>query len=207
MKRDGRKLDHQTLETIRIMAVERVREGEAPSAVIASYGFSRTSIYRWLAAASKPGVGVRALASRPAPGRPRRLTARQEQKVFRWINGNDPRQYGLDFGLWTRSVVSDLIERKFGVRLGLTAVGELLAKLNLTAAKTIATGISTRSNGGARHTQPSRGRPRPTEGRYFSGMNRVFAPTPCMDGPGASRERRLLSSAPANGSRSARPQR
>jgi len=27
------------------MAVERVREGEAPSAVIASYGFSRTTIY------------------------------------------------------------------------------------------------------------------------------------------------------------------
>jgi len=135
MKRDGRKLDHQTLETIRIMAVERVREGEAPSAVIASYGFSRTSIYRWLAAVSKPGVGVRALASWPAPGRPRRLTAHQEQKVFRWINGNDPRQYGLDFGLWTRSVVSDLIERKFGIRLGLTAVGELLAKLNLTPQK------------------------------------------------------------------------
>ena len=45
MKRDGRKLDHQTLETIRFMAVERVREGETPSAVIASYGFSRTTIY------------------------------------------------------------------------------------------------------------------------------------------------------------------
>src|SRR5476649_48694 len=42
-------------------------------------------------------------------------------QVFRWINGRDPRQYGLDFGLWTRSVVSDLIERKFGIRLGLTA--------------------------------------------------------------------------------------
>jgi transposase len=135
MKRDGRKLDHQTLETIRFMAVERVREGEAPSAVIASYRFIRTSIYRWLAAVSKPGVGVRALASRPAPGRPRRLATRQEQKAFRWINGNDPRQYGLDFGRSTRSVVSDLIERKFGVRLGLTAVGEMLAKLNLTPQK------------------------------------------------------------------------
>ena len=55
--------------------------------------------------------------------------------MFRWINGNDPRQYGLDFGLWSRSVVSELIERKFGVRLGLTAVGELLAKLNLTPQK------------------------------------------------------------------------
>ena len=30
------------------MAVERVQEGEAPSAVIASYGFCRTTIYKWL---------------------------------------------------------------------------------------------------------------------------------------------------------------
>jgi transposase len=117
------------------MAVERVREGEAPGAVIASYGFSRTTIYKWLAAAAKPGVGLRALQSRRAPGRPRTLTPRQERQVFRWINGKDPRQYGLDFGLWTRSVVADLIERKFGIQLGLTAVGTLLAKLNLTPQK------------------------------------------------------------------------
>jgi transposase len=135
MKRDGRRLDHTTLETIRLMAVDRVREGEAASAVIASYGFSRTTIYKWLAAASKPGVGLRALQSRRASGRPRSLTPRQEQQVFRWINGKDPRQYGLDFGLWTRSIVANLIERKFGIRLGLTAVGELLAKLNLTPQK------------------------------------------------------------------------
>ncbi|OYV67515.1 MAG: IS630 family transposase, partial [Acidiphilium sp. 21-66-27] len=84
MKRDGRRFDHRTLETIRLMAVERVREGEAASSVIASYGFSRTTIYKWLSAASKPGVGVKALRSRPATGRPRRLTPRQEQQVLRW---------------------------------------------------------------------------------------------------------------------------
>ncbi len=55
--------------------------------------------------------------------------------MFRWINGRDPRQYGLDFGLWTRSVVAELIERKFAIRLGVTAVGELLAKLGLTPQK------------------------------------------------------------------------
>ena len=98
MKRDGRTLDHATLETIRLMAVERVRDGERPSSVIASFGFNRTTIYRWLEAASKPGVGLSALRSRPATGRPRSLTPRQEQQVFRWINGRDPRQYGLDFG-------------------------------------------------------------------------------------------------------------
>src|SRR5271169_4393486 len=135
MKRDGRLLDHRTLEAIRLMAVERVRDGERPSSVVASYGFNRTTIYRWLSAAARPGVGLRALHARPATGRPRSLTPHQEQQVFRWINGHDPRQYGLDFGLWTRSVVASLIEQKFNVRLGLTAVGALLAKLGLTPQK------------------------------------------------------------------------
>jgi len=58
MKRDGRTLDHQTLETIRLMAVERVREGERAAEVIESYGFNRTTIYKWLKAALGRG-GVR----------------------------------------------------------------------------------------------------------------------------------------------------
>jgi transposase len=135
MKRDGRTLDHKTLETLRVMAVQRVREGESASSVIATYGFCRTTIYKWLRAVSKPGAGLRALRSRLGTGRPRSLTPRQEQQVFRWINGRDPRQYGLDFGLWTRSQVSALIDQKFGIQLGLTAVGTLLAKLNLTPQK------------------------------------------------------------------------
>src|SRR5271165_3325795 len=117
------------------MAVERVCAGELASSAIASYGFNRTTIYKWIKAASQPGIGLKALHAKPVTGWPRSLTPRQEQQVFHWVNGKDPRQYGLDFGLWTRSVVADLIARKFGIRLGLTAVGELLAKLNLTPQK------------------------------------------------------------------------
>ena len=135
MKRDGRSFDHQTLEQIRLMAVERVREGEPAAEVIAAYGFNRTTIYKWLKAALQPGLGIKALRSTKATGRPRSLTPAQERQVFRWVNGRDPRQYGLDFGLWTRSVVAELITQKFGIRLGVTAVGELLAKLGLTPQK------------------------------------------------------------------------
>jgi len=39
------------------MAVERVQEGEAPSAVIASYGFCRTTIYKWLRKVGRGGRG------------------------------------------------------------------------------------------------------------------------------------------------------
>lgn len=157
MKRDGRSLDHRTLAIIRSMAIERVRAGERPASVIASYGFSRTTIYNWIKAASRPGVGLKALYRRPATGRPRRLNARQEQQVFHWINGTGPAITNLSrrsrssptdvstlrgrsppgsaSGLWTRRLVADRIERRFKIRLGLTAVGELLGKLGLTPQK------------------------------------------------------------------------
>lgn len=135
MRRDGRTLDHATLEEFRVLALRRVNEGEKPSVVVKSLGMNRTSIYRWLKAASGRGRGERALASRPATGRPCKLTATQQAQVFRWINGKDPRQYGLDFGLWTRQIAAALIEQKFGVHLGVTAVGRLLARLGLTPQK------------------------------------------------------------------------
>ena len=135
MKRDGRKMDHRTLEEIRKMAVERVREGEKPSAVIASYGFHRCVIYRWLKAAAGRGKGLRALAARKASGRPRTLSAEQERQVFRWVNGKNPMQYGFDFGLWTRAIVRDLVEREFDVRLSLGSIGALLARQGLSPQK------------------------------------------------------------------------
>ena len=135
MTRDGRTLDHRTLETIRTMAVERVREGERPSDVIASYGFHRCTIYRWLTATRGRGHGLHVLAARPATGRPRTLTARQERQVFRWINGRNPRQYGFDFGLWTRQIVRELIAQRFGVRLSLASLGAVLARQGLTPQK------------------------------------------------------------------------
>src|SRR6478609_5962084 len=108
MKRDGRTLDHATLEEFRLLALRRVKEGEKPSAVVASLGMNRTSIYRWLKAASDRGQGERALASKPATGRPAKLTIKQQEQVFRWINGRDPRQYGLDFGLRSEEHTSEL---------------------------------------------------------------------------------------------------
>ena len=55
-KQDGRKLDHKSLETLRLIAVRRVVEdGEQPSEVMRSLGLCRTSIYPWLRAHRKKG--------------------------------------------------------------------------------------------------------------------------------------------------------
>lgn len=135
MKRDGRKMDHGMLEEIRKMAIERVREGERPSVVIASYGFHRCVIYHWMKAAAGRGKGLRALTSRKGTGRPKKLSTVQERQVFRWVNGKNPLQYGFDFGLWTRQSVRERVQQEFGVTLSLASVGALLARLGLTAQK------------------------------------------------------------------------
>jgi len=133
MKIDGRKHDHKTLETIRKMAVRRIREGEKPSAVINSYGLCRTSVYRWMRAA-KAG-GLKTLNSRKHPGPGPKLTDKQKHQVCRWICGKDPRQYGFDFGLWTRRIVAEMIQWKFKKKLSVTSVGRLLAELQITPQK------------------------------------------------------------------------
>jgi transposase len=133
MRIDGRSLTHEASETIRIMAVRRVKEGERPSAVIKSYGLCRTTVYKWLRAEARGGEA--ALTARKASGPPCKLSERQQQQVRTWICGKDPRQYGFDFGLWTRRIVVALIRQRMGIALGLTAVGRLLAALQITPQK------------------------------------------------------------------------
>lgn len=134
MKIDGRTLDHKTLEHLRVTAVRRVVEdGEAPAAVMESMGLCRTSIYRWLN--KFEDGGLEALAEKIAAGPEPKLTDQQRQQVKRWIVGKDPRQYGFEFGLWTRQIVADLIRKRMGVSLGVTAVGKLLAQLEITPQK------------------------------------------------------------------------
>ena len=49
--------------------------------------------------------------------------------------GKYSRQYGFDFGLWTRQIVETLSEKKFGIRFCLNSVGRLLYSLNITPQK------------------------------------------------------------------------
>jgi transposase len=48
-KQDARKLDHKTLEEIRLRAVQQVQAGQSPEVVVKALGFSRACIYQWLA--------------------------------------------------------------------------------------------------------------------------------------------------------------
>jgi transposase len=127
---DGRKLDHQTLEEIRIRAVEQIQEGAHPEDVAEALGMARSTVFGWLARYRAGGMG--ALLARPVPGRPPKLSWTQLRTLRAMIVGNDPRQLQFEFALWTRDMVRELIRREFGVRLSAVSVGRLLRKLQLS---------------------------------------------------------------------------
>lgn len=135
MKRDGRKLPHNTLEELRVLAVTRMSEGEHPAAVAASFGLNRSWAYKCRALVKGSEHGLKALLSTKGTGRPRKLTAAQERQVFDWVNGKRPDEHGFEGGLWTRQIVGELVLARFGVALSLGSVGALLARLGLTPQK------------------------------------------------------------------------
>jgi transposase len=127
---DGRKLDHKTLEQLRIRAVRQIEQGAHPDQVAAGLGMTRAAVYAWLAKYREGGL--EALRAKPVPGRPPKLQGQQLARLYGLVVGNDPRQLRLAFALWTRAVVRELIRREFGVRLSEVSVGRLLRKLGLS---------------------------------------------------------------------------
>ena len=127
---DGRKLDHKTLETLRVRAVQQIENGARVEDVAATLGLARSTVFGWVAKYREGGRP--ALAARPVPGRPPKLSGAQLARVYDLIVGRDPRQLSFEFALWTREMVRDLVRREFGVALSVVSVGRLLRKLGLS---------------------------------------------------------------------------
>src|SRR3954471_22941411 len=127
---DGRKLEHQTLEAIRLRAVEQVEAGVPAAQVgrgLAALGLHRRTIYTWLTTQRAEGRG--ALGAQPVPGRRRKLTDAQLGELADLIDQTDPRDYGFAVALWTRQIVRQLIAARFGVELTVASVGRTLHDL------------------------------------------------------------------------------
>jgi transposase len=110
------------LERRRQRAVDLVRQGERPTVVARMWGVDRASLFRWRQQANQ---GPAALAARPHPHRPPRLSTAQLRELEAALaEGADA--HGWPNQLWTTARVADVIYRRFRVRYHHDHVGRFL---------------------------------------------------------------------------------
>jgi transposase len=110
-----------------------VQEGQSPEVVGKALGLNRTTIYDWLAQYRRGGWG--ALKAKPLAGRQPKLSGKHMKWIYNTVTQKNPLQLKFQFALWTREMVAELIERKYGIRLAKNSVGRLLAQLGITPQK------------------------------------------------------------------------
>lgn len=120
------------LERRRQRALELLEQGMIPAQVARTVGTSRASVTRWQQAYQSGGK--KALAAKPAPGRPVKLKVAQRQRLTRLLL-QGAQQHGYSTDLWTLSRVAQVIARKFGVQYHPRYVWHLLRALGWSCQK------------------------------------------------------------------------
>jgi len=122
----------QELERRRFRALSLLRDGVPPVEVARRVGADRRSVRRWNAAARRRGK--RALAARPVPGRPRRLSAADRRRLEKGLL-RGAQAAGFETDLWTCPRVAQWIARRFRVRYHPDHVCRLLHALGWSPQK------------------------------------------------------------------------
>jgi transposase len=130
---DGRKLDHHALQVMRQQATKAVREGQPVPTVAAAFGVNATTVFRWLAKFAEGGQN--ALLAKPIPGRPPKVSAEEMRWIAQAVKDNTPQQFKFEFGLWTLSLLRELINREFGKSLSLESVRRIMKLLGFSTQK------------------------------------------------------------------------
>jgi len=78
-KNDARKLDHKTLEELRMRVVKRVQDGASPEVLAKALDLHRSTVYGWLARYRQGGWN--GLKAKPIAGRPPKLGGKKMQWV------------------------------------------------------------------------------------------------------------------------------
>jgi transposase len=122
----------KVLESRRRRTLALVQQGLSLNAAARRIGCAASSVMRWVNAFRRQGAA--GLEVRRAPGRPRRLSARQEARLLSELL-RGPAAHGYRTDLWTTQRIADVIERTFGVRYHRDHVGRLLARCGWSCQK------------------------------------------------------------------------
>ena len=120
------------LERRRFLAIQRLQDGYSAHDVSDFLDVHLRTVRYWQAAYTQRGPA--GLKAKPPPGRPRKLTARQERTVLTWFL-RSPLSFGFATDLWTARRVAQVIHRKWQVTFNWRYLNAWLAARGITPQK------------------------------------------------------------------------
>ena len=135
---DGRSLSREALHERRRLIIRAFKRGLSKAEISRQLGGSYPAVCTTIWRYEREGSGTLAPKQRGRrDGSGRRLSDEQSARVRRLICEKRPEQMKMNFALWSRAAVMELIERECGIVLSVRAVGDYLARWGFTPQKPI----------------------------------------------------------------------
>ncbi|MBI1285036.1 MAG: IS630 family transposase [Thiobacillus sp.] len=130
---DARRLSPAEQHERRRQVIRAYKRGRTRAQIAAEVGLSHTAVTKEIARYEREGAtGLAPRRRGRRSGEDRALTAEQEDAVRRIFCDKRPEQLKMEFALWSRAAVMQLIERECGVKLHVRSVGKYLARWGFT---------------------------------------------------------------------------
>ena len=137
-KENARKQTLEQLHERRKQVVRLHKKAIKIMQIVAMTGLSYPAVRATLDRFAEGGwSAIRPSARGRARGDGRRLSEAQEEAIRRTIIDKRPEQLKMDFFLWSRAAVGQLIEQEYGIKLQVRSVGKYLARWGFTPQKPI----------------------------------------------------------------------
>ena len=137
-KDDARRLTPAEQHERRRQVIRAHKRGRTRTQIAADVGLSYTAVSKTIDRYEAGGMSALAPQRRGRrEGQRRMLSAEQEVHAQRMICDHRPEQLKMDFALWSRAAVMQLIERECGISLQVRSVGKYLARWGFTPQKPI----------------------------------------------------------------------
>jgi transposase len=137
-KEDARYQKLEQLHERRKQVVRLHRKGHGVMAIVGLTGLSYPAVRLAIDLYEEGGyAALKPTARGRSSGQGRTLTAEQEEAIQRTICDKRPEQLKMEFALWNRAAVMQLIEHEYGIKLSVRGVGNYLSRWGFTPQKPI----------------------------------------------------------------------
>lgn len=137
-KEDARKQSREVLYERRKQVIRLHRKGMPVMQIVEHSGLSWSAVSAAITAYSTEGLeGIKPAARGRKLGTGRLLSDSQERTIRQIICDKRPEQLKMDFALWNRAAVMQLIERECAIKLSVRGVGNYLKRWGFTPQKPI----------------------------------------------------------------------